>query len=120
MKQDITIREKYDPAMMITDREEAQKYFEKCVKHTMSFGKTREEAIEVEKINLGYYAGYYDMITRLRVEDLFDCTHPIFGNAKKGSPTLKEAFNAGVKLGKRVKTISFSKKRVDKRKKLIS
>jgi len=103
LKKNITIGEKYGPAMNITDREEAAKYFEECVKHTMSFGRSKEEAIEIEKKNLGYYAGYYDRATRLRVEDLFDCDHPFFGKAKDSEPTPEEAFNIGVKFGKGVK-----------------
>lgn len=105
MKPNITIGEKYDPAMKITDTEEAQKYFEECVEHTMSLGKTREKAIKTEKANIGYYAGYYDHETRIRVESLFDCRHPVFGEAKNGAPSVKDAFMAGAnaaqKKGKR-------------------
>lgn len=83
MKQDITIGEKYSPAMEIKTQEEADAYFEKCVQQQMSYGGTREEAEKTEKANLGYYAGYYDTKTRLRVEKLFNCAHPIFGKAKR-------------------------------------
>jgi len=96
-----TIGEKYHPAMEITDQEEADAYFEKCVQHTMSFGhETRERAEEIERMNLGYFAGYYDTETRLRVEKLFKCAHPIFGKAVDGTPTPEEAFEAGKKLAK--------------------
>ncbi len=54
----------------------------------MSFGKTREEAEEIERANLGYWAGYYRPETRERVERLFRCAHPFFGSiAEKGPPT---------------------------------
>lgn len=99
MKSKITYGEKYGPAMKITDPAEAKKYFEECVKHTMSFGKTREEAEAIERSNLGYYAGYYDTETRKRVERLFDCAHPVFGKAEKGVPTAEEAFKMGEKMG---------------------
>lgn len=93
-----TFGEKYNPAMKITGQDKADAYFEDCVQHTMSFEKTREEAIEIEKANFGYWAGYYDHETRLRVEQLFRCAHPIFGPAKDGTPTPEEAFEAGRKL----------------------
>ncbi|KKL20821.1 hypothetical protein LCGC14_2451610 [marine sediment metagenome] len=67
----ITIRLKYGPAMGITSPHEAAEYFEACVRHTMSHGRTREEAEKVEKMNLGYFAGYYGGKTRERVERLF-------------------------------------------------
>ena len=99
MKKKITYREKYDPAMKIMDQSEADTYFEECVQHTMIFGSSREEAESIERQNLGYYAGYYDHETRLRVEKLFSCKHPVFGLAEEGSPTPKEAFEMGEKLG---------------------
>lgn len=99
MKPHVTIGEKYGPAMKITDQDEARKYFEECVQHCMSFGKTREEAEKIERGNLGYYAGYCSDETRRRVERLFSCAHPIFGAiAEHGSPSPEEAFNAGAKI----------------------
>lgn len=95
MKDPITIGEKYDPAMKITDQAEADAYFEECVQHCMKHGESREEAETIERANLGYYAGYYDYETRLRVERLFTCAHPIFGPALKGKPTPEEAFEMG-------------------------
>ena len=95
MKKDITIGEKYGPAMSITDPKEAAAYFEECVLHSMSFGRNREEAERVEKMNLGYYAGYYDDETRKRVEKLFNCAHPVFGPIVNGVPTAEECIAAG-------------------------
>lgn len=103
MKEKITYREKYGPAMEIMDQGEADTYFEKCVKHTMSFGKSREEAESIERQNLGYWAGYYDVETRLRVEQLFACKHPFFGKAEDGEPTPEEAFEMGKQLGSDIK-----------------
>lgn len=95
---------KYGPAMEIKDQAEADAYFEACVKHCMQFGKTREEAEEIEKVNLGYFAGYYSQETRHRVEKLFKCAHPVFGKiAKVGSPTEEEAFWEGFDRGKKSK-----------------
>lgn len=91
----ITYGEKYRPAMSITDQTEADDWFEACVEHCMRFNRTRAEAEDIERENLGYYAGYYDFETRQRVERLFGGVHPIFGSTANGEPTPEEAFNAG-------------------------
>lgn len=98
MKTNITIADKYGPAMIINDQTEADAYFEQCVVHSMRVGRCdRGAAEEIERRNLGYYAGYYDNETRERVERLFRCVHPVFGSiAKNGPPTLREAFAAGM------------------------
>lgn len=94
----ITSGDKYHPAMKITEQAEADAYFEKCVHHTMSFGKTRADAESTERSNLGYFAGYYNGEIRRRVERLFRCAHPVFGSiATNGAPTADEAFAAGRK-----------------------
>lgn len=98
----ITIGDKYDPAMKITDPAEAAAYFERCVQHTMTYGADRQEAERIERINLGYYAGYCSDETRRRVEELFGCAHPIFGAiAKVGAPTPEEAMQAGLEMAAR-------------------
>lgn len=99
MNKVISIGDKYNPAMTITDQAEADAYFEECVGHCMGFGSTREEAEQIERTNLGYYAGYYDAETRERVERLFRCAHPMFGAiAERGEPTAEEAFEMGKRL----------------------
>lgn len=98
--ENITIGDKYGPAMKITEQVEADAYFERCVEHTMSFGKGREEAESIERQNLGYFAGYCSHETRHQVERLFRCSHPIFGAiAKVGAPTPEEAFQIGLERG---------------------
>ena len=92
----MTFGEKYDPSMTVTDQAEADSLFEKLVEHSMSFGNSKEKAEEIERRNLGYWAGYFDNETRERVERLFKCEHPIFGAiAKIGPPTPLEAFELG-------------------------
>ena len=96
MKDQITIGEKYGPAMKIKDQSEADIYFEECVQHTMRQGKSRAEAEKVERSSLSYYAGYYDAATRERVERLFQCAHPIVGAiAEREQPTPEKAFEMG-------------------------
>ncbi len=102
MANKITIGDKYGPAMKMTDQKQATEYFELCVEHTMRFGKTREEAESIERQNLGYFAGYHDYETRIRIEQLFNCVHPIFGAAAEHIPTPEEAFELGKKLGEKM------------------
>lgn len=83
MKHEATLRQKYGPAMRITDQEAADLYFEELVQQNMGWGHTREEAEKIERSNLGYWAGYYDNDTRRRVEKLFRCEHPVFGSNRK-------------------------------------
>lgn len=94
MAEQITIRDKYGPAMEITDQVEADAYFERCVAHTLGFDEhmTRTEAERIERINLGYYAGYYDSATMEQVNRLFHTTHPVFGST---TPTTEQALEAG-------------------------
>lgn len=92
-----TIGEKYHPAMAIATQTEALAYFERLVQHTMKYRPCeRAEAERIERGNLGYFAGYYDYETRLRVEALFMCEHPIFGAAAVSEPSPREAFTAGL------------------------
>jgi len=79
MEKSITLGEKYGPAMKIESQAEADRYFEECVQHGMTFGKSRKEAEATTRENLGYWAGYYDDETQMRVERLFRCAHPFFG-----------------------------------------
>lgn len=97
----ITIGEKYGPAMEITEQQAADDYFLKCVTHAMKYGgHGREKAEEIERTNLGYFAGYYDSTTRERVERLFKCAHPFFGPiAVNGTPTPETAMNIGRAIG---------------------
>jgi len=112
VKSNITIKEKYGPPMKITNREEALEYFEECIEHSMSFGKTREEAVEIELANLGYYAGYYNDETRIRVEELFGCMHPFFGKAKNGTLSVNKVLKVGENISKK-KTINIFKGKED-------
>jgi hypothetical protein len=78
----IKVGDKYGPAMEITNEKAAAEYFEKCVRHSMYFGNSRARAEQIERVNLGYYSGYYDHETMKRVERLFLAPHPILGSSK--------------------------------------
>lgn len=79
MDLDITIGQKYGDGCKITNQEEADEYFESCVLHTMRWGKTREEAIKIEKENFGYYSGYFSQEESKRIKKLYRCKHPFLG-----------------------------------------
>jgi hypothetical protein len=93
---EITLGDKYDPAMTVQTPEEAKACFDRLVEHTMRYGRPREEAERVERQNIGYWTGYQDAKTRERVLRLFKATHPVFGH-ETFSPD--DAFDAGMKIG---------------------
>lgn len=98
----ISIGDKYTPAMEIHEQKEADDYFERLVAHYLEHtpAASRVEAEAVERENLGYFAGYFPVETRARVERLFKCAHPIFGSVEKnGPPSVETAFNIGKALG---------------------
>lgn len=80
----MTYGESLRPAMEITDANDAKQYFDSYVafiqkhldKDPRSDGMTAEQ---IAKVNIGYFAGYYDNETRGRVERVFGCFHPVFG-----------------------------------------
>ena len=101
-KTDLTIRECLAPAMQITDAADAAQYLAAYVDYIQRWFDVvgRNEAQLLARRNLGYYAGYCDHETSMRVESLFDCRHPVFGKASAGKPTAQEAFAAGVDMAK--------------------
>ncbi len=112
--QPLTIGEKYRPVAKVKTREEAMEYFEELVQYNMEVSDhSQEQAIDIEKQNIGYYAGYYDRETMQRIHKLFLTSHPIFGEK---SPTPTEAFEKGKELGS--KKVKKSKTRKSKKSKM--
>ena len=74
-KKNLTYGESLSSAMRITDQEIADEYLKDYVKYIMKNmdEPNYEEALNIAKSNIGYFAGYYDNKTRERVEDLFKC-----------------------------------------------
>lgn len=109
-KEHLTYGECLDPAMKITDSADAQQYLAHYVKFIQKDldkepKKENKTAEEIAKHNLGYYAGYYSSEVRKRVEELFCCSHPVFGTIKEnGIPTTEEAIESG-KTGKTLKEL---------------
>lgn len=95
----LTFRQTLGPVAKITDPEEAAAYFELLVCYAMvNYEKTREEAIEINKWNIGYWSGYYSDETMQQIQRVFGVVHPVFGS---NVPTAEEAFEAGVKKGQK-------------------
>ena len=87
----------YKPAMEIKFEKEAQIYLLMLIHWQVTkYGATVEEALHVQKNNIGYITGYYDTETQERVNRLFHTTHPIFGDER---PSPEEAFEMGKHLG---------------------
>jgi hypothetical protein len=101
-KETLTTGETLEPAMNITDQNDAIQYFTAYAQFMFQHyepSDTYENAVKICKSNLGYYAGYYDSETRKRVEKLFSCVHPFFGSIKdNGEPTAVQAFELGKNL----------------------
>jgi hypothetical protein len=77
---DMTYGESYNPAMQVTTVEEARAYFAALVRRNIRVtGNSDAEAERVERINVGYWSGYFDEETRARVHALYGFGHPIFG-----------------------------------------
>ena len=102
IEKEYTVGELYGPAMKIEDEAGAATYLDDLVAyvvyHRYNEGDpiSRDEAETLVRGNLGYFAGYYDMETNVRVQRLFGCKHPIFGSAEDMAKiTAEEAFEEG-------------------------
>ena len=88
--------DKYGAAMKIVCPAKAKEYLEACIEHNMRLtpGRTREQAEDIERSNIGYWTGYYDAETAQQVFKAFGVTHPVFGDKR---PSVEEAFQAGAR-----------------------
>ncbi len=98
-----TFGEVFDSANACTTKEEAQAWLKKEIeRHSVEYKYTPEESEKIIKANLGYFAGYYDEATRVKIETLFGAQHPIFGSvSRKWTPD--EIFKKGVELGQKAR-----------------
>ena len=82
------------------DKEKAQDFFKQYVLFIFKNNdkvKSLEEAEQIAKSNLGYFAGYYDEEVCDIIYKTYQCTHPIFGD-KPFDVTPEEAFNKGLEM----------------------
>ncbi|MBW3583438.1 MAG: hypothetical protein KY455_10105 [Euryarchaeota archaeon] len=90
-----------EPAMSITDPAEAKAFLDEYVCFLEPRVIPPDQALHVARVNLGYYAGYYDRDTRLRVERLFGAAHPTLGPVRgSDEEEARAAFAAGQALGR--------------------
>jgi hypothetical protein len=98
---EMTYGESYGPAMNVQTEEEAREYFGALVRRNVRLtGNSDEEATRIERINVGYWSGYYDSDTMARVHALYGFGHPIFGTTE---PTPEKALAAGQAMGELAK-----------------
>lgn len=92
-------------AMIVETQDDADACFEQLVASLRESNETldAESAEQVCRHAIGYHAGYYSHETRLRVERLFHCEHPILGAAKNGVPSPEQIFQIGLKLGEQIR-----------------
>lgn len=102
-----TMGDKYKVACeKVRTPEQAKVWLEILIKHNMSHSTpphTRKEAEEIERQNIGYFAGYYDHDIQDVVCKTFNTEHPIFGKTK---PTGEQALRAGMELGMLMKPLN--------------
>ena len=97
-KESLTYGQCLDPIFKITEKADAMQYKNAYVEFTEKHIKENEplSALQIVNANIGYYAGYGSNDDRKRIEELFECSHPVFGSVKQnGIPTGKEAFECG-------------------------
>ena len=104
-KKNLTYGDCLNPIFKITDKQDALQYKREYIKFIQKnhVDKNPNERLTAEQIansNIGYWAGYGSNDDRKRIEELFECSHPIFGSVKNGVPTAQEAFNMGKKYNK--------------------
>jgi hypothetical protein len=74
----ITNGDKYGPAMDVKTVEEAQEYFDACVRHMMRVKPCdKHEAEHIERTNILWWSGYYGEERRKRVKELYA---PVFAH----------------------------------------
>lgn len=84
---------KYTDVCGAKTKEEMVARFEAlCAEVAAKNGGTPESHREMQMHNVGYFAGYYDNETRVRVQEWLGAAHPVFGSA---TPTPEEAFRQG-------------------------
>jgi hypothetical protein len=104
-KDSLTYGECLNPIFKITEKEDAMQYKRDYIAFIQKElnEKPNEQGYTAEEIankNIGYYAGYGSAKDRERIEDLFECKHPIFGSIKEnGQPSVEDAFSIGIKKG---------------------
>lgn len=96
--------EALDPIISIVNEDELKEYFEDYVQWNMSKleGSTRAEVEDMCRSNIGYWAGYYGVEARTKVENILKAIHPHLGSVNL-QLTSQEIFERGKALGRGLK-----------------
>lgn len=85
-------------AMNIESKRRARAYLRFLTHKEIQKDPSNSYEFHMKKIKdrIGYFAGYYGIETRKRVEEYFDTQHPIFGRVDDVTePTIEEAMTCG-------------------------
>lgn len=99
-----TMGEVFNEALHLakTDSYEAKEFFREYINWISTNNHCSEdEATEIAKSNLGYFAGYYDEEVCDIIYKTYQCSHPIFGD-KPFSISAEEAYQKGLEIGKKL------------------
>ena len=98
-----TMGELFDFALKLAkeeDKTESQEFFREYVKQiSIKNNYSLEKSTEIAKLNLGYFAGYYNQDVCDLIYKTYNCSHPIFGN-KPFEVSPEEAYKKGLERGK--------------------
>lgn len=103
---DYTTQELFDWIMKKDSADDADNMIESIVLALMKPDDTEDKKNELEiniRSNLAYMGGYYSTKHRIKIEELVNTPHPIFGWAKDGVPTAEEAYLMGLQMGEKAR-----------------
>ena len=96
----LTLDKIFEQALAVVDKVDAEAFLNQYADYIKCLNPVAVDPMKIAKINLAYWAGYYDHPTRLHVENLFDCVHPVLGKATEIPPTAQECFDAGLRFAR--------------------
>lgn len=98
----LPMEEIFSGACTVRTKEEARQYLDDYIDYIRKNDSNSDDLIvynnaeDIAKQNLGYWAGYHSNSIRENIEELFECEHPIFGSIKEfGIPSAQEALKCG-------------------------
>lgn len=102
MIESLTYRQMLDMCNAVKTKEEASVLLGDFVTYYVNKHEySQDEALNIIRSNIGYLAGYCDVETQRRFEDLFGAVHPVFGavDSPESPKTVEETFQHGLSMG---------------------
>ena len=102
MIESLTYRQMLDMCNAVKTKEEAAVLLGDFVTYYVNKHEySQDEALKIIRSNIGYLAGYCDVETQRRFEDLFGAVHPVFGavDSPESPKTVEETFQHGLSMG---------------------